>query len=188
MSTLVNLPGCRATSWLPLLVGLAVQRVTSEIAQRQILVKWPNDVLFEDRKLAGILVEALPYDNVFIVGIGINLTSTVYPGAIGLQELARESTREQLIEHVMGQVRVLIDQWQSQLWAPGDLAQEYVAACASIGAQVSVTESSGEVWSGVGVGLDAAGHLMVKADTDLRTVIAADVVHATIDPCTPKNS
>jgi len=188
MSTLVNLPGCRATSWLPLLVGLAVQRVTSEIAQRQILVKWPNDVLFEDRKLAGILVEALPYDNVFIVGIGINLTSTVYPGAIGLQELARESTREQLIEQVMGQVRVLIDQWQSQLWAPGDLAQEYVAACASIGAQVSVTESSGEVWSGVGVGLDAAGHLMVKADTDLRTVIAADVVHATIDPCTPKNS
>jgi len=188
MSTLVHLPGCRAASWLPLLVGLAVQRATSEMARTQILVKWPNDVMFEDRKLAGILVEALPYDNVFIVGIGINLTSTVYPGAIGLYELARESTREQLIEQVLGQVRVLIDHWQSQLWATGDLAHEYVAACASIGVQVSVTESSGEVWSGVGVGIDAAGHLLVKTDTDLRTVIAADVIHATIDPCTPKNS
>jgi len=190
MSTLVRLPGCRAASWLPLLVGLAGQRASTllcpEVEGQVISLKWPNDVVADGKKLAGILVEALP--EAYVVGIGLNLRSTVYPGAIGLQDLARQVTREQAFEQVHDQLQSLIKRWRLLDWATDELAQEYIAACASIGTQVTITESDGEVWSGVGVGLDAAGHLMVKTDTDLRTVIAADVVHATIDPCTPKNS
>ncbi len=196
MSTLVRLPGCQAASWLPLLVGLAVKRATTflgpEVQGRVISLKWPNDVVADGKKLAGILVEALP--EAYIVGIGLNLKSTVYPGAIGLQDLAPEVTREQAFEQVHAQLNSLIKGWRLLDWATDELAQEYLAACASIGTLVTITESDGAVWSGVGSGIDASGHLIVEtddkdsSDTIPRTVIAADVVHATINPCTPKNS
>ncbi len=38
------------------------------------MVKWPNDVLVEGRKLAGILIEARPQDGWAVIGIGLNLT------------------------------------------------------------------------------------------------------------------
>ena len=196
MSTLVHLPGCRAASWLPLLVGLAVQRASTllclDLEGQVISLKWPNDVVADGKKLAGILVEAL--QEVYIVGIGLNLKSSVYPGAIGLQDLARHVSREQAFEQVHDQLQSLIKRWRLLDWAPDELAQEYIAACASIGTLVTITESDGEVWSGVGSGIDPSGHLVVETghgdliDKNLRTVIAADVVHATIDPCTPKSS
>jgi BirA family biotin operon repressor/biotin-[acetyl-CoA-carboxylase] ligase len=68
---------------LPLAVPLAVCEAAEELAQRgdeatstdfRCGVKWPNDVLVNGRKLAGILVEARPQDGWAVVGVGLNLT------------------------------------------------------------------------------------------------------------------
>ena len=54
---------------LPLRGGLAVADVAGDAAR----VKWPNDVLLEGRKLAGILVEARPHEGWAVLGIGLNV-------------------------------------------------------------------------------------------------------------------
>ena len=60
---------------LPLAVPLAVCEAAEELrAGTRCGVKWPNDVLVEGRKLAGILVEARPQDGWAVVGVGLNLT------------------------------------------------------------------------------------------------------------------
>jgi BirA family biotin operon repressor/biotin-[acetyl-CoA-carboxylase] ligase len=71
---------------LPLAVPLAVCEAAEELASDLLPdneqtdfrcgVKWPNDVLVDQRKLAGILVEARPQDGWAVVGIGLNLTIT----------------------------------------------------------------------------------------------------------------
>ncbi|MEA2424971.1 MAG: BirA family transcriptional regulator, partial [Thermoleophilaceae bacterium] len=72
---------------LPLAVPLAVCEAAEELVGDLVHgaeaatdfrcgVKWPNDVLVEQRKLAGILVEARPQDGWAVVGIGLNLTIT----------------------------------------------------------------------------------------------------------------
>src|SRR4051812_30256001 len=56
---------------LPLRAGLAVADVAGEAAR----VKWPNDVLVDGRKLAGILVEGRPHEGRAGVGIGVNVSA-----------------------------------------------------------------------------------------------------------------
>jgi BirA family transcriptional regulator, biotin operon repressor / biotin---[acetyl-CoA-carboxylase] ligase len=60
---------------LPLAVPLAVCEAAEELRPGlECGVKWPNDVLVEERKLAGILIEARPQDGWAVIGIGLNLT------------------------------------------------------------------------------------------------------------------
>ena len=68
---------------LPLVVGLAAATAASLLLLRQTWIKWPNDVLVDNRKLAGILCERHG-DNV-IAGVGINVNQKVFAPEIALR-------------------------------------------------------------------------------------------------------
>lgn len=192
-SVLVELEDCPEPGWLPLIAGLSVVAALNQFTTAHIGVKWPNDVVVADRKLAGILTEALSRTSRYIVGIGINFESNIYPGAIGLKDIAVAGTllnRDRVLNNLVTELQVRIDQWKSQQWDTEPLRESYVRECVSVGAELQITEPQGISWSGTGMGVTPSGHLVVReAETTLeRTVIAADIVHATIAPCTPKNS
>ena len=58
---------------LPLAAGLAVARTVGD----QAAIKWPNDVLVDDRKIAGILAEGRPQDGWAVIGVGLNVAVRV---------------------------------------------------------------------------------------------------------------
>ena len=64
--------------WLPLLSGVAVAEAVRRAAGVDATLKWPNDVLVEDRKLAGVLVERVetPVGPAAVLGIGLNVSAT----------------------------------------------------------------------------------------------------------------
>jgi BirA family transcriptional regulator, biotin operon repressor / biotin---[acetyl-CoA-carboxylase] ligase len=68
---------------LPLAAGVAVAEVAGDAAR----VKWPNDVLVEGRKVAGVLVEGRPQEDWAIAGIGVNVALDL----AGLPEELRET-------------------------------------------------------------------------------------------------
>jgi BirA family biotin operon repressor/biotin-[acetyl-CoA-carboxylase] ligase len=87
---------------LPLAAGVAVASVVGPEA----LVKWPNDVLLDGRKVAGILVEGRPQERWAVVGIGLNVAvgQDDFPpelresaGTLGLDPDAIEPTLERLL-------------------------------------------------------------------------------------------
>lgn len=55
------------------LLSLAAGLAVADLAGQAALVKWPNDVLLDQRKLAGILVEGRPQEHWAVLGIGINV-------------------------------------------------------------------------------------------------------------------
>lgn len=192
-SVLVELDDCPEPGWLPLIAGLSVVSTLNQFTTAHIGVKWPNDVVVADRKLAGILTEAISRTSRYIVGIGINFESNIYPGAIGLNDIAvtgvpinRDGVLNQLVNELQGRIH----QWKSQQWDTDSLRESYARECISIGAELQITEPHGITWSGTGMGVTPSGHLLVRetGTTFERTVIAADIVHATIAPCTPKSS
>lgn len=63
-----------ATKLLPLLAGLAVCRAVAQVGLSQLRLRWPNDVMIGDHKLAGILIDQ-PRAGVAVVGIGLNVTN-----------------------------------------------------------------------------------------------------------------
>jgi len=60
---------------LPLAVPLAVCEAAEELAPGiECQIKWPNDIWVEERKLAGVLIEAKPQDGWAVIGVGLNLS------------------------------------------------------------------------------------------------------------------
>ena len=127
-------------------------------------LKWPNDLLLDGRKLAGVLAET--DGDAVVVGIGMNI-SAAPPGAAMLGEgVDRDAVLAALLD---GLDRRYPDRW-------GDVASEYRAACATIGQSVRV-ELHDETFTGTAADVDDDGRLLVDVGVCLRTVSAGDVVH-----------
>lgn len=168
--------------WLPLLSGLAVVDGVRRATGLQATVKWPNDVLVDGGKVAGILVERVerPGGAVAVVGVGLNVSSTreELPVATATSlELAGATSvdRTALLAHVL---RAFTDWYDAWLAAAGrGLRSSYVEACSTIGAQVRVALPTGRTLTGLAVGVDDDGRLQVDDGVTTHVLGVGDVVH-----------
>src|SRR5205823_2952157 len=67
----VGVPPARL-GWLPLLTGVALAEAVRRVSEVDAVLKWPNDLLVDARKCAGVLVEA--HDGAVVIGVGLNTT------------------------------------------------------------------------------------------------------------------
>ncbi|WP_395639746.1 biotin--[acetyl-CoA-carboxylase] ligase [Pseudolysinimonas sp.] len=168
-------------SWLPLLAGLTLAEALDEIAPGRVQVKWPNDLLLEERKVCGILVEVAPGGDV-VIGSGLNLAQTAeqlpVATATSLALAGIPLSSEQLDTVIAGYLRRL----RGELEAPGPtsrLRERVAARCATIGRAVSVLLADGSTLEGTATGLDAAGRLEVASAAGGTVAVAVgDVTHA----------
>jgi BirA family biotin operon repressor/biotin-[acetyl-CoA-carboxylase] ligase len=157
----------RYDALLSLRAGLAV----AETAGGAALVKWPNDVLLDRRKVAGVLVEGRPQDGWAVVGIGVNVA--VEPAALGPELSERAGTLgrpRSAVEPTLAELLGALERW---LAAPEG---EALAALRARDALLDQPISWGG-GSGVGAGIDAAGGLRVRLPGDAITVLSAGEVH-----------
>ena len=150
-------------------------------APARIALKWPNDVLADGAKLAGILLEGQKAPDgrqAVAIGLGVNVVAAPqglpYP-ATSLADLGAPVSAEQVFA-------ALSDAWVEafRLWNDGQgieaVLQEWRAAAAGIGAPVAVNQN-GEVLRGVFETIDGSGRLIVRAPDDRRIAITAGDVH-----------
>ena len=173
-----DIPG-RDWPWIPLLIGYAVQAALGDRLPA-VGLKWPNDVLVEERKVAGILVERIetPRGPAAVAGIGINVSQTLEQLPVALAtsvelETGERVDRTQLLGQVLGSVHGLL----GLLEDPAALRSAYVDVCTTIGREVDVHLPGGDVRRGDAVDLDDQGALVVSTPEGLLTVAAGDVVH-----------
>ncbi|MEU9830321.1 biotin--[acetyl-CoA-carboxylase] ligase [Streptosporangium sp. NPDC048047] len=168
--------------WLPLLVGLAAASAVRRIAEVDVRLKWPNDLLIGERKLAGVLAERI--DGAVVVGIGLNVS-------LRLEELPVETAtslvvedaacvdRDPLVRGVLREIEAHYREWSE---AQGDadacgLRAAYLAAGATVGREVRVELPGERVLAGRAVGVDASGRLLVESGGEEHALSAGDVVH-----------
>jgi BirA family transcriptional regulator, biotin operon repressor / biotin---[acetyl-CoA-carboxylase] ligase len=175
-----------AVGAVPLAAGLAVADAFRAAGATPTL-KWPNDVLLDDRKACGILVERhdLPRGAVLLVGCGLDLDWRGVPRAgvaAGWTSLAeslggpvdRGAVLGALLVHLDRRLRVLERD-------PAALLTAYREVCATLERPVRVVLPGGEERTGVARDLDADGHLVVATGTGPLVVRAGDVVHVVAD-------
>ncbi len=147
----------------------------------RIALKWPNDVLADGAKLAGILLEAVkrPDDRMAVViGFGVNVVAAPeglpYP-ATSLRALGVDVAAQPLFA-------ALSDAWVEaiEIWRGGrgvaEILRLWRAAAAGIGAEVAVSRE-GDVVRGIFETIDDAGRLIVRATDNSRIAITAGDVH-----------
>lgn len=176
--------------WLPLLAGIAVAEGVRRVTDVPCALKWPNDVMVADQKLAGLLVERVerPSSTAAVLGVGLNVTSTrdelPVPTATSL-ELAGASTldRSVILREVLRAFEALYLQWAAERGDPDrGLHAAYVRRCGTIGRQVRVQLPAGDPVVGEAVGVDGDGRLQVRTAAGSRLLGAGDVVHVRPQP------
>ena len=178
-----GVPPARWT-WLPLLAGLAVVEAIRRGAEAHAVLKWPNDVLVDGRKLCGILAERVetPAGPACVVGMGVNVHLTdeqlPVPTATSLAVLnpARVMGRNPLVVTILRAFAAVYSQWET-----GDddtaFALSYVRRCDTIGRRVRVTLAGDRAVEGEAEAIDRDGRLVVRTATGLESLSAGDVVH-----------
>jgi BirA family transcriptional regulator, biotin operon repressor / biotin---[acetyl-CoA-carboxylase] ligase len=168
--------------WLPLLTGLAVVDAVAAVTGLGVSLKWPNDVLVDDRKVAGILTERIERggEAVAVVGVGLNVSSTraelpVESATSLALSGAGEVDRGDLLVSLLGSFARRYDAWT--VAAGGGLREAYAAACSTLGRGVRVDLPAGEPLTGVAVDVDGDGRLLVDDGHRVRVLGAGDVVH-----------
>lgn len=151
-------------------VALAARDACSSVAGFRPGLKWPNDLVVGDAKLAGVLAE-IAVDAV-VVGLGLNVSASAGwpPGAVSVEAAAGHPVEvDDLLAAALPAVAARYGQW-------GAVASDYRRACATIGRSVRV-ELTDETFSGTAADVSDDGHLLVDVGMCLRTVTTADVIH-----------
>ena len=171
--------------WLPLLAGLAVAETLKRTAEVEAVLKWPNDVLVADRKVAGILAERVDSSAAAaaVVGIGLNVTQRrdelPVPEAtsVALEEAA-VTDRSVLLRALLRMLEALYAQWRREDGNPASgLGDAYRQLCATLGRPVRVETAGGQRFEGLATDVDADGRLVVETDGAVARLTAGDVVH-----------
>ncbi|MDX6285597.1 MAG: BirA family transcriptional regulator [Frankiales bacterium] len=174
-----SVPDARWT-WLPLLAGLAVAGAIHEVSGVQTRLKWPNDVLVDGKKLAGVLLER--HGSAAVVGVGINVTTSAdelpTADATSLFLAGAPSTdRETVLRSVLRSLDRRYQSWCDGAGDPATLAAAYADKCDTLGAEIRVELPNGETVEGVGERIDDEGRLVVATKDGERPLSAGDVVH-----------
>ncbi len=197
-ASLLLVPGCDAATaaTLGFVAGIALNRALkaalpagtvrqgidgADGAGHRLALKWPNDVLADGAKLAGILLEAHKRPDgslAVVIGFGVNVAyapeGLPYP-ATSLAALGLATKAESVFA-------ALADEWVAayELWNGGRnvgaVLAEWRTAAAGIGAEVAVKRDA-DVVRGIFETIDESGRLIVRANDNSRIAISAGDVH-----------
>ncbi|MGQ4871622.1 MAG: biotin--[acetyl-CoA-carboxylase] ligase [Candidatus Thorarchaeota archaeon] len=174
--------GIRNAPLLGLLCGCAVVKALR--SRLDVLLKWPNDIMYQEKKLGGILSEYLgEVINLAIVGIGINanFTTDALPSPIRecstaiLDELGKEISLDQLFREIVKRVDAFL--WNvDRAGSFEPVIEEWKRLNCTLGRRVRVNTSEGVI-EGVARGIGGDGSLHVATDDgEGITVREGDVV------------
>ena len=163
--------------------ALAVGDALREAAAVETDIKWPNDLLSGERKICGILAEAIdsPLGRSVILGIGINLTQRAFPEELAdvATSVAEASGRQPDRETILAALLRALSRWYSLLHEPAG-REKIVAAWTSRSSYAKgrlVQVSNGdEVWQGTTCGIEDDGALRLDTATgEVKLIRAGDV-------------
>ena len=159
---------------LTMALGLAVQRAVNDQAQVSTDLRWPNDVILNNRKLAGILVQSA--EGALIAGIGLNVNQSEFPQelkeiATSLKiETGREHSKDELAERIIAESlrhsSLLAEKGKQEILRRFEECSTWPK-----GKAVIVDDKI----RGVTAGLDADGFLLIQTPNGLETILTGGV-------------
>ena len=149
-------------------VGLAARQACEDVAGFTPDLKWPNDLLVGEAKLAGILAEATA--EAVVVGMGLNVHRAPEGAAWADRAAGRRVDRSELLGAWLRRLDGWLGRWD-------EVAATYRQTCVTVGRWVRVTQQAME-FEGRAEAIDDDGRLVVvRAQGGRVTLSAGDVTH-----------
>jgi BirA family biotin operon repressor/biotin-[acetyl-CoA-carboxylase] ligase len=182
-------------SWLPLLAGLAMTKTVAKfLPEREVGLKWPNDVLVGEKKISGVLSELIGDQSGVVIGAGLNLlqqqTDLPIDNATSLAiEGATSINLDEVLSGYLANLRELYLEWvqASGNAVASGLRNQVIQACSTLDRSgnnrvrviLPASASAESEIVGAAVGIDDTGRLIVQPDgqSEALAVAAGDIVH-----------
>ena len=170
-----------AAHHVPLIAGVAVRTAAAQLAMNDdIQLKWPNDLLHDGRKLAGLLCERIEKADLIGVGLNVNVRMKDIPASLRNRVTSLSEIAGRPVD--LTKTLILLAAQMHRLLAHRDdtsfraIAGEYDRHHALLGRRVTVTQTPGEpVVTGRCEGIDETGRLLLRERKTLHRVIAGHV-------------
>ena len=160
--------------------SLAVAVSIENLYQLRTELKWPNDVLVNSKKVAGILLESISRGKKLdrmVIGIGVNVNQTSFQGKFNIDptsirnETGQNANRERLLAE-------LLNSFEEQLSYvkryPSKILKSWRAKCRMIGEHVTITNDN-ITKQGIFDDLNKDGFLILKTDKKVEVIKSGDV-------------
>ena len=181
-------------SWIPLFAALAVADSLTTQTTLAVSVKWPNDLLINEKKIGGILCEQTTTPDrtmAVVIGIGLNINAALdnFPEDLrsGATTIAAEGGRPFDRVPILADLFLRLEQRMDRLFldGPSGMVEEFTRRCSTLGKTVRVTLEEQGIVQGVAesIGPDGCLRLRVTSGTSpapspsLMEVRSAEVVH-----------
>lgn len=169
-SVILKLPNLENSAQLSFVAACALGEALN---RQEINYKWPNDLLFNGKKIAGILLEK---DADFVViGIGVNLVShpenTNYP-ATNLKECGLDFDAVKLLKDFLDQLAILKQKWQDFGFKP--IRNLWIEKAFNLGKEIKVS-SLAKSPTGIFVNLDDDGNLILQANGEEILISSGEI-------------
>ena len=170
-------------SMLTPVMGLAVAEGIRRTCGAKAMIKWPNDVVVDGRKVCGILAEmSVEHDFIhyIVIGVGINVGLQEFPGDLAAMAgclqgaCGKKVSRAKLVANVMRIFEECYDIFMDKGNLSG-LLERYERLLVNCGREVRILDPKGE-FQGIARGINELGELLVeRADGSLQNVYAGEV-------------
>lgn len=164
---------------LSLLTGAALANVLEPISPltAKIRLKWPNDLLINDKKAAGILVESESHGLLqvpwVVVGVGVNINSAP-ENAISLHDVGVKTHESgHILELLVREIQLLFDQWEQDGFEL--IRKSWLQRAYKLGDKITARLPK-ETVTGTFEGLDRTGALLLTLDDGTRRMISSGEV------------
>lgn len=160
---------------IPLLGGVVVAETIRTRTNASVGLKWPNDIILEGKKVGGVLVESGWFKGrikYVLLGIGVNLNNSIpewLPEATSLIKIIGSMVD---VDEFLNDILISLDRYLPYLESdPETIITSWIELSHMLNRKVEVTNSSGEAFSGLAVGLDSDGSLLVDCGNGIKRVV-----------------
>lgn len=177
--SLILRPSASLRPYLSRSVGLAALAIVDSLQLRglEAHIKWPNDILLDGKKIAGMLVETVWTGedvDAMVIGIGINVTRAAVPPvdllnfpATSIEDaLGGTPEREEIFHDILAGIKAWLPRMDTDTFI-----RTWEAKLSFRGKQIQVTEGSGKLITGELLGLESDGSLRLRAEHDKIVIV-----------------
>ncbi|MFW9800007.1 MAG: biotin--[acetyl-CoA-carboxylase] ligase [Candidatus Thorarchaeota archaeon] len=174
------------TPLLGLLAGCSTAAAVHTTCSVDVHLKWPNDIIVDDKKIGGILSESIIEGEQVVsivlgIGINVNLRLDDYPEGLRngittiLHETGQETSIEELAASLLGETYSRISEVEARQTFLSVLS-EYKRVCNTLGRRV-IVEQTDVTLEGTALDIEESGALVLETDEGIEVVSAGDVRH-----------
>ena len=167
----------KTASLMPIIIPTILVRIFKNIYGIDVKIKWPNDIIYNGKKMAGILIEAEAFrDQILVyIGIGINVNNEPpLPGVTSLKKIKGVLTpRNRLLSQIIG----WISRAHKLAEEPEEIGEQYMSCLETLGKEVVITTYEGAEVRGTALTVDDSGSLIIETKEGVKKKIDSSTAY-----------